>query len=385
MRRINLRAASLAVAAVGLVVAAAGCQASGTTEDTAEAWCGKKIGIFGAFSGPNAGLVLPARDGAKLAFKQYNEANPDCTLELVEYDTQGDPDQAGPFAQQVVADPDFLGVIGGHFSGETDATIPVYQGGGVTMISPSATRLDLTGRSGVTVFHRVVGNDGTQSAAIGKFLKDNNATKLFMVDDGTAYGAGLTDELAKVLGSDIPFVADKIQEQQTQFDATVAKIVAEQPDYVFYAGYVREAAPLFRQIRAAGVTAQLLGADGLYDPAIATETEGAAEGLIVTCPCLPASEAGGTFTEDFVEEYGDEPGSYGAEGFDAAQVFIDVISGGASTREDVLAGVKAYNSTGVSKPIKFDAGGDVDASVVVVWSYEVAGDGLEAVEALSVE
>ncbi|MCL6626148.1 MAG: ABC transporter substrate-binding protein, partial [Alicyclobacillus shizuokensis] len=251
MRRINLRAASLAAAAVGLVVAAAGCQANTSTDDTTDPWCGKKIGIFGAFSGPNAGLVLPARDGAKLAFKEYNEANPDCPLELVEYDTQGDPDQAGPFAQQVVADQDFLGVIGGHFSGETDATIPVYQGGGVTMISPSATRLDLTGRSGVTVFHRVVGHDGTQSAAIGKFLKDNDAQKVFLIDDGTAYGAGLTEELIKVLGSDVPYEADKIQEQQTQFDATVAKIVAAQPDYIFYAGYVREAAPLFRQIRAA--------------------------------------------------------------------------------------------------------------------------------------
>ena len=37
--------------------------------------CGGKIAIFGAFTGPNAGLVLPSLNGAKLAVKQYNAAN----------------------------------------------------------------------------------------------------------------------------------------------------------------------------------------------------------------------------------------------------------------------------------------------------------------------
>ena len=386
MRRINLRAASLAAAAVGLIVAAAGCQAGGG-EDTAEAYCGKKIGFFGALSGENAAIVIPSRDGAKLAFKQYNDANPDCQLTLEEYDTQGDPDQAATFAQTVVGNPDFLGVIGGAFSGETNGTMPVYQGGGVPMISPSATRLDLSGRDGITVFHRVVGHDGTQSAAIAKYLRDEGATKVFVIDDGSAYGAGLTAELIKKLdeGDKVPYATDKVQEQQTIFDATITKIQAEAPDFIFYGGYPREAAPLFRQIRGAGITAQLLGADGLYDPALAANTEGAAEGAIITCPCLPADEAAGTFAEDFEEEYGEAAGSYGAEGYDAAKVFIDVITGGASTREEVLAGIKAYDKAGASKHIKFDAGGDVDPSVVVIWSYRVEGEGLVPVKALSVQ
>jgi branched-chain amino acid transport system substrate-binding protein len=388
VRRINLRAVGLAAAALGLVVAA-GCQAN-TSDGPSDAadYCGKKIGFFGALSGENAAIVIPSRDGAKLAFKQYNEANPDCQLEMVEFDSQGDPDKAAQFAQQVVADEDFLGVIGGAFSGETNGTMPVYQGGGVPMISPSATRVDLSGPPGITVFHRVVGHDGTQSAAIAKFLQDEGATKVFLIDDGSAYGAGLTAELAKRLDEatpKIPYATDKVQEQQTIFDATVAKIQAEQPDFIFYGGYPREAAPLFRQIRGANITAQLLGADGLYDPALATNTEGAADGASITCPCLPASEAGGTFTQDFVAEYGTEPGSYGAEGYDAAKVFIDVISGGAATRADVLAGIKAYDKTGASKHIKFDAGGDVDPSVVVVWAYTVEGDGLTPLRALGVQ
>ena len=382
MRRFNLRTAALAAAAAGLVVAGAGCAADNGGSG-GDAWCGKKIGFFGALSGPNAAIVLPSRDGAKLALKQYNTANPDCKLEMVEFDSVGDGAQATTFANTVVADADFLGVIGGAFSGESEATMQTYQSGGVTMISPSATRLDLTSK-GFGVFHRVVGHDGTQSAAIAKYLSDNGAKKVFVIDDGSAYGAGLTAELIKKLGS-IPYEQDKVQEQQTQFDATVAKVTAAAPDFIFYGGYPREAAPLVRQLVQAGVTAQLLGANGLYDPALAANTEGAAEGAIITCPCLPAAEAKGTFAADFKAEYGDDAGSYGAEGYDAMKVFIDVISGGAATRDAVLAGVNAYDKDGASKHIKFDAQGDVDPSVVVIWSYKVEGDGLVPVAPLSVQ
>jgi branched-chain amino acid transport system substrate-binding protein len=383
VRRINLRAVSLAAAAIGLVVAAAGCQAETNTPTGPAAWCGKKIGIFGAFTGPNAGLVVPSLNGAELRFKEWNDANPTCTLSLVKFDSGGSGDNAAPWAPTLAADPDVLGVIGGHFSGETAATQPIFQEAGIAMISTSATRVDLT-QTGFGVFHRVNGHDGTQSAAIGTYLKAQTGAKAFLIDDATAYGAGLADELVKVLGTAVPFERDKVQEQQTQFDATVGKIMAYQPTHVFYAGYAREGAPLFRQIRAAGSTAQLIGADGLYDTTLYDLTEGAADGAIVTCPCIPAAEAGGTFAADFEAEFNTPPGSYAAEAYDAASIFITAITGGAVTRDAVLAAVNAADFQGVSKHVKFDSKGDVDASIVEIWAYKVTESGLEAIEALAV-
>ena len=43
--------------------------------------------------------------------------------------------------------------------------------------------------------------------------------------------------------------SDKIQEEQTDFSATVSKIKAAKPDAVFYAGYVAEAGPFLKQLR----------------------------------------------------------------------------------------------------------------------------------------
>jgi branched-chain amino acid transport system substrate-binding protein len=381
VRRSYSRALGTAALAA-VLVAAAGCQDTGSSngDNAASGDCGGKIAIFGAFTGDNAGLVLPSLNGAKLAIKQHNDANADCQIEMVEFDTQGDPAQATPVANQVAGDTSFLGVIGGHFSGESDATMPVYEAAGLVMVAPSATRTDLT-QKGNKSFFRVVGNDGTQAGAVATYLKSQNAQRVFLIDDASAYGAGITAELTKNLGATIA-ASDKIQERQSQFEATISKIKAANADFVFYGGYTREAAPLVRQMRSAGVQAKFIGPDGLYDPAFPAGASGGAEGSIITCPCLPADKAGGTFTADYQAAYGQAPGSYGAEGFDAAQIFVDAFKDGKKSRAEILEYVKNYDKQGVSKYIKFAENGDVDPSRVVIWSYEIKGTAFEPLQEL---
>jgi branched-chain amino acid transport system substrate-binding protein len=364
-----------ALGAVGLAAAmfaAAGCQDSGGGGDTAAADCGGKIAIFGAFTGANAGLVLPSLNGAKLAVKQFNAANADCQVTMQEFDTQGNAEQATPIANQVAQDQSFLAVIGGHFSGESKATMGTYEAAGLVMVSPSATAAELT-TTGNKSFHRVVGNDTTQGQAAVTYIKDVlKGQKVFVMDDGQTYGTGIIAEVKKGLGATV-VAEDKVQTDQTNFDATISKIKSAAPDVIAYGGYTNEAAPLVKQMRAAGVTAKFLGFDGLYDPGFPSGAGDAATGAIVTCPCLPADKAGGTFAADYQKEYGQAPGSYGAEGFDGATVLLDGFKAGKKTRADLLAWVDAYDKQGVSKYIKFDPTGDVDKSKVVIWSYEIKG------------
>jgi branched-chain amino acid transport system substrate-binding protein len=358
------------------MLAAAGCQDSGGGDTTEAADCGGKIAIFGAFTGPNAGLVLPSLNGAKLAVKQHNAANADCQVTLQEFDTQGNAEQATPIANQVAGDQSCTSVIGGHFSGESKATMPIYEAAGLVMVSPSATATELTA-GGNKSFHRVVGNDGTQGGAAVTYIKDTfKASKVFAIDDGTPYGVGIIDEVKKGLGA-VVVGSDKVQTDQTNFDATISKIKSAAPDVITYGGYTNEAAPLLKQARAAGVTAKFLGFDGLYDPQFPAGAGEAANGAIVTCPCLPADKAGGTFSQDYQTEYGQAPGSYGAEGYDGAKILLEGYADGKKTRADLLAWVDAYDKQGVSKYLKFDPTGDVDKSKVVVWSYEIKGTTFE--------
>ena len=359
------------------MLAAAGCQDSGGSGgDTTAADCGGKIAIFGAFTGPNAGLVIPSLNGAKLAVKQFNTANPNCKVTMQEFDTQGNADQATPIANQVAQDQSFVGVIGGHFSGESKATMPIYEAAGMVMVSPSATATELTA-GGNKSFHRVVGNDGTQGAAAVEYIKNvSKSQKVFLIDDGQTYGVGIIDVVKKGLGATVAG-SDKVQTDQTNFDATISKMKSAQADLIAYGGYTNEAAPLLKQARAAGITAKFLGFDGLYDPGFPKGAGDAANDAVVTCPCLPADKAGGTFAKDYQAEYKIAPGSYGAEGFDGANVFLDGFKAGKKTRADLLAWVDAYDKQGVSKYIKFDPTGDVDKSKVAIWSYKIAGTNFE--------
>ncbi|MEG3637130.1 branched-chain amino acid ABC transporter substrate-binding protein [Micromonospora palythoicola] len=377
MRRKYVRALG-AVGLAAALFAAAGCQASDEgNEAGGDGNCGGKLAIFGAFSGPNSGLVIPSLNGAKLAVKQHNEANADCQVTLQEFDTQGDPTQATPVANQVVGDESFLGVIGGAFSGETKATMDVYEAAGMVMVSPSATAIELTAGDN-KAFHRVVGNDATQGAAAAVYFRDvAKAKKVFVINDGTTYGAGIANELTKALG-DLAGGTDQVQEKQVNFAATISKIKAAAPDAVAYGGYTNEAAPLLKQMREAGIEATFLGFDGLYDPAFPSGAGAGANGAIVTCPCLPPDKAGGTFSADYEKEYGSPPGSYGAEGFDAAKVLIEGLAEGKTTRKDLLEWVDAYDKEGVSKYLKFDPTGDVDKSRVVIWAYEIKDGAITA-------
>ena len=331
--RLGLGGLSLALA---IAVSACGTTDSGG-DGNEEDSCAGTIGFFGALSGSNASVVIPSRDGAKLALTQFLAENEDCDVKFEDFDTEGDPAKATPVANKLASDTNFVGVIGGAFSGETRATKATFQEAGLTMISASATATDLTHVDKVAVFHRVNGYDDVQGAAIARYLRDvAKVKKVFVVDDSTTYGGPLADRVKSELGN-LVTDSDKVQEKQTEFSATVSKVKAANPDAVFYAGYAAEAGPFLKQLRSAGVTVPFVGGDGLYGVDFPKAAGEQSEGAIVTCPCIPADTAEGTFAEDFEAEYGTKPGAYAAEGFDAMTIFLTGLKEGNSARDDMLA------------------------------------------------
>jgi branched-chain amino acid transport system substrate-binding protein len=367
--RRNTRA-GLGAIALALTVTACGTTDTGGDSDASGEDCNFKIGVMGALSGANASIVLPSVDGAELAVKQWDSA--DCEVELVKFDTEGDPAKATPVATQIAGDDTFIGVMGGAFSGETRATKSIYNDAGVTMISQSATATDLTQEDQVEVFHRIVPYDDYQGAAIAKYLTDEvGASKVFVVDNSEAYGEPLADRVEETLG-DAMIQRDKTEVGQTDFAPTISKMESAQPDAVFYGGYIAEAAPLLKQMRDAGIDAPFVGGDGLYGADFGNAVGAAGEGAVVMCPCAPIAEDS-TFAADYQAEFGGAPGAYAAEGFDAMSVFLAALDDGARTREEVETFVDGYTGEGLSKEIAFDENGDVPAENVSYWAYKNEG------------
>lgn len=362
----------LGALALALTVTASACGTTDTDDGGSASGedCNFKIGVMGALSGANASIVLPSVDGAELALNQWD--NEECDVTLEKFDTEGDPAKATPVATQIAGDDTFIGVIGGAFSGETRATKSIYNDAGVTMVSQSATATDLTQEDQVEVFHRLVPYDDYQGAAIAKYLTDElGASKVFVVDNSEAYGEPLADRVEETLG-DSMIQRDKTEVGQTDFAPTISKMESAAPDAVFYGGYIAEAAPLLKQMRDAGIDAPFVGGDGLYGADFGNAVGDAGEGAVVMCPCAPIEEDS-TFAADYEEEFGNAPGAYAAEGFDAMSVFLAALDDGARTREEVETFVDGYTGDGLSKEIAFDENGDVPQENVSYWAYKNEG------------
>jgi branched-chain amino acid transport system substrate-binding protein len=367
---------AVAVAAVaGLVLSACGTTEdsgndSGSDSNGGGAACDLKLAFFGPETGPAAGLGKPIIQGAELAVDQYN-ADADCEVELVNYDSQGSPDEAPALATEVAGDDSIIGVVGPAFSGESAAAGPIFAEAGVPTISPSATNPTLS-ENGWDTFHRALGNDATQGPAAATYIKDTlKAKATFVIDDASEYGAGLAGIVEDDLGGNAVAGTDTIQVGDTDFSATVTKVVDSDADTVFFGGYYAEATILVGQLRDGGFDGTFVVADGVKDPAF-LDAGDAAEGSIITCPCIPDTDpAVAEFASSYQDEFGEAPGTYAAESYDAASIFLAGIGEGIGDREAMLEFVNGYDEAGITKQLKFDETGE--PADVHVYAYKVEG------------
>ncbi|WP_040336651.1 branched-chain amino acid ABC transporter substrate-binding protein [Candidatus Blastococcus massiliensis] len=358
---------------LALALALSACGTSGGDDDEASGGGGEAgscedvaIGYFGALTGSAANLGINIRNGVELAVNQFNEENEDCQVTLEEYDSAGDPNQATGLATQAIGDENVIGIVGPAFSGESDTAGPIFAEGGLPTISASATNPDLS-QNGWDTFHRVLGNDATQGPAAAAYIQELGSESVFVVDDASAYGAGLAEIVVEDLG-DAVVGEDTIQTGQTDFSATVTAIRSSNAEAVFFGGYYAEAGLLVQQMRGAGVEATFVVADGVKDPGFIEAAGDAAEGTVITCPCVPPEEEQ-DFYSAFEEEFGTAPATYSAEAYDAANVLLEGILEGNTDRESLLEWINDYEGQGITKNITFDEDGEPQE--VAVWAYIV--------------
>lgn len=377
--------------AATLAFAACGSDDDGdtATDDTTETTAGDgeavtckeglKLGFFGALTGDNANLGINERNGAKLAIDQFNEANPDCQIGLEPYDSAGDPAQAQTLAPQAVQDTSVIGLIGPAFSGESRTANPIFDEAGLAVITPSATGVDLS-TLGWKIFHRAVGNDSSQGPALALYVTDTlKAEKVAVIDDKSEYGKGIADIVREELGDKVA-VSDSFDDKATEFSSTVNKVKAADVDAVVFGGYYAQAGPLAKQLKDAGVDAKFLAPDGSNDPGFVEGAGAAAEGAILTAPAAPIEsiEGGEEFIEAYKESSGQDVGLYSSEAYDAANIYLELIKGGADTREAILEGLKEITYEGLTKTFKFAANGELDGQVTI-FAYEVKSGKIEGV------
>jgi branched-chain amino acid transport system substrate-binding protein len=339
------------------------------------------IGLMGDLTGENAGIVIPIRNAAQLAFDDYNATNPATKIKMIPYDSQAKPEQATALATQAIKQDKIVGLIGPAFSGESASVGPILEEAKIPSVSASATNATLAANNW-KYWHRVISDDDVQGAGIGGFITTGLAAKkVFIVDDKSTYGQPLAATVKKTVeAGGATTTQDSIDAKGSDYASTVNKIKANAPDAIFFGGYYAQAGKLIKQLREAKVTAKFVSADGSLDAGLAKGAGGTnADGALIGCPCLidpngSAGEASKKFADAYKAKFNAPTAIYSAEAYDAATVFINAIKAGKVTPEDINTYISTVNFPGVSKTVKFEANGEVSGGDVYI--YKVTGDQL---------
>lgn len=322
---------------------------------------------MGALTGPDAALGINMRNGAQLAVDQHNAANPNCTITLKTFDSEGDPQKATQVAPQIVNDKSIVGLIGPGFSGETKATGGMFNQAGLVAVTASATNPALSG-NGWKTFFRGLANDDVQGPAVAKYLTGTlGKKKICVIKDDTEYGAGLAKAMVATLGSaNVAACQGDVKKGERDFAALISKITGAQPDAVFFAGYYSEAAPLAQQLKATAPNITFVSGDGANDPQFTKQAGESAKGAYLSCPCGPAPD---NFKQQYEDKFKQAPGVYSVEAYDLASILMKGIAEGKRTRAELLAYVRSYQGNGLARAYEWKPNGELKSSLI--WMYEV--------------
>jgi len=345
-----------------------------------------KIGQVSPLTGPQAHLGKDNDNGARLAIDEINAAG--VTLGgrkvkfvLVSEDDIADPRTATIVAQKLV-DQRVAGVLGHLNSGTSIPASKIYFDAGIPQISPSATAIAYTAQGFKTAF-RVMTNDRQQGKVLGEYaVKNLGAKRIAIIDDRTAYGQGLADEVEKAVkasGGDV-IAREFTTDRSTDFLAILTSIKARKPDLVFYGGMDAQGAPMVKQLRSLGIKARFLGGDGVQTSEFLKLTGSQAEDVTASSPGLPIDSmpGGKEFRQKFTERFGTIQ-TYAPYAYDAAMTMVEAMKmADSADPAKYLAELPRIQRAGVTGPISFDERGDIRGGAITL--YQVRNGKWEVLE-----
>ena len=338
-----------------------------------------KIGNVAPLTGPNAHLGKDNENGARLAVEEVNAKGlvingKKITLEFVGEDDASDPKQGTQVAQKLV-DQKVVAVVGHLNSGVSIPASKIYSEAGLAQISPSSTNPDYTNQGFKTTF-RLVGTDAQQGPVLAKYtLEKLNAKNIAIVDDSTQYGKGLADQFEKtILASGAKVVIhEATNDKATDFKAILTNIKSKKPDVILYGGMDATGGPFAKQAKELGITAKIIGGDGICSPTLAQLAGDAAENVICSTVGVPKEGLanGEAFIKKYEERFKSQVEIYSPMAYDAVMIIVEAMKRANSTEASAILGaLPATDYNGLSGHITFDSKGDLKESVITLNQYK---------------
>jgi branched-chain amino acid transport system substrate-binding protein len=332
-----------------------------------------KIGTIQPLTGAIAVYGKNVTNAVQLAVDEVNAAGGinGKKVELIVEDDSFKPDNTVAAFKKLATKDKVIAIVGALTSNCTLAITSLAQGAQIPLITPTSTNDKVT-TAGNYIFQACY-KDSFQGKVVANFavstLKAKNVGILF--DNANDYSKGLkTNFEATFTASGGKVSSESYATGDKDFNAQIAKIKASKPDALFLPDYYNAVSLLAKQIRAAGITVPLLGADG-WDDAVGTDNADLVGAYYSNHFAKEsASAVAKSYMTAYSAKYGYETDALAALGYDATKILLSAIAAadkaGKLTSPGVRDALAATKGSFVTGNISFDANRNTVKSAVIV-------------------
>ncbi len=365
-------------------------------------------GVLLPTTGDLADLGGPIRDGAVLP-QIVLEGETDFELDFQVEDTQTDPNAAQSAAQSLRAGG--YPAVTGAASSEVTISVAenVFIPSGMVGCSPASTSPAITDLEDNDLIYRTPPTDALQGEVLAQVAQErldaSNAATMYV---NNSYGQLLSEsfvtafeEIGGSVGSQVSF-----QKARSSYTSRLESALADDPGVVVVIGYPESGKQLFRDFYSNfDASTPILVTDGLRSSSLPSDIGNPMDNVTGTAP-LAAGPGREFFDEQYQAEYGEEPGVFTSQAFDATAVCLlaNAAAGendGAAIAEQMRAvanpgGEEVTPSTladglamaaegteiqykGASSAVDFDENGDLTAATYEYFGFQEGG-GIETID-----
>ena len=340
-----------------------------------------KVGGNLELTGGSATFGISSKNAIELAFKEINDKGGvnGKKLELVAADNKSEAAEAANAMQKLISQDGVVAVIGPNLSSSVIASSAINNGARVLDITPMGTNPNITvdPATGKTkeFNYRTCFIDPFQGTVMAAFAKnDLGAGKAaILIDNSSDYAKGLSQFFKENFEKDGGTITteESYLQKDTDFKATLTKIKATNPDFLYVPGYYQEVGLIVKQARELGMNMPIAGGDG-WDSAKLPEIAGAAalNNTYFSSLYSPddASDINKNFVAAYEKAYGAKPDVFAALSYDSALLIAEAIKNAGSTEpakiNEAMAKINGFN--GVSGSVTFDAQHNPVKSAVIL-------------------
>jgi len=302
-----------------------------------------KIGALFSVTGPPSFLGEPERNTAQMVVDEINKNGgiKGRPIELVVYDTTGDPTKAVQLATKLIKDDKVVAIIGPSTTGETMAVKPITEKEQIPLISCAAGSKIADPVNPCTF--KTAQNDTLAVERIYEYLQKRKISKVAILTVSDGFGASGREQLknqAAKFGITLT-IDDTFGPKDTDMTAQLTKIRGSEAQAIICWGTNPGPALVAKNARQLGIKLPLFMSHGVSSKKFIELAGEAAEGIILPTGRVivadqlpdkdPQKKALTSYVMNYKQRYGVEGDHFGGHAWDAVMLLKKALDQGADT------------------------------------------------------